>query len=161
MILRSATLQDAESLATLATQTPGAPHWTVATYRDLAVNPLRLLVVLANDTRITAFAAAALITPPPAEAELEAIAVHPSAQRQGHGTTLLRAVQQWATQHEATRLLLEVRASNLPAQSLYRAHGFLLTGRRRHYYQHPTEDAVLMEQAPSLTSGIIKPVYGS
>ncbi len=161
MILRPATLADAEPLATLAGQTPGAPLWTAATYRDLAVNPLRLLLLLEHDTKPTAFAAAALITPPPSEAELEAIAVHPAAQRQGHGTTLLRAVQHWAAQHQAIRLLLEVRASNLAAQHLYRAHGFLPTGRRRNYYQHPPEDAVLMEHTPAPISGIISSDYGS
>ena len=39
---------------------------------------------------------------------------------------------------------LEVRASNAPAISLYRAFGFEEYGIRRGYYKDPTEDALLM-----------------
>ena len=41
-------------------------------------------------------------------------------------------------------MLLEVRASNTAAQSLYAAHGFTRIGLRRRYYQAPQEDAVVM-----------------
>ena len=41
-------------------------------------------------------------------------------------------------------VLLEVRASNTAAQSLYAAHGFTRIGLRRRYYQVPQEDAVVM-----------------
>ena len=41
-------------------------------------------------------------------------------------------------------VILEVRASNLPALALYRQLGFVETGRRPRYYQAPEEDAILM-----------------
>ena len=40
--------------------------------------------------------------------------------------------------------ILEVRAGNAAAQSLYRRHGFDVTGRRQQYYRNPTEDALVM-----------------
>jgi len=40
--------------------------------------------------------------------------------------------------------VLEVRAGNMAAQSLYRRHGFEIAGRRRDYYSRPTEDALVM-----------------
>lgn len=169
MTPRPARLDEAEALAALAAQIPGAPHWSVGTYRDLAVNPLRLLLVLAHPgQKPFAYAAAALIAPAPAEAELEAIAVHPSAQRLGYGRLLLQSVQQWAVQRGATRCLLEVRASSDVAQRMYAAAGFVPIGSRRNYYQAPNEDAVLMEWTPldksaeePETSGIIEGAYGS
>jgi ribosomal-protein-alanine N-acetyltransferase len=39
---------------------------------------------------------------------------------------------------------LEVRAGNRAAQALYERHGFALVGRRRNYYRHPQEDALVM-----------------
>jgi ribosomal protein S18 acetylase RimI-like enzyme len=41
---------------------------------------------------------------------------------------------------------LEVRASNVGAQALYRRHGFGLAGVRKSYYDHPIEDAVIMRR---------------
>jgi ribosomal-protein-alanine N-acetyltransferase len=41
-------------------------------------------------------------------------------------------------------LLLEVRASNGAALSLYASLGFVEAGRRRRYYLDPEEDASLM-----------------
>jgi ribosomal-protein-alanine N-acetyltransferase len=41
-------------------------------------------------------------------------------------------------------LVLEVRASNHPALTLYRRLEFVEIGRRTGYYQNPAEDALLM-----------------
>jgi ribosomal-protein-alanine N-acetyltransferase len=43
-----------------------------------------------------------------------------------------------------TEVILEARASNQPALRLYRALGFVETGRRPRYYADPIEDAVLL-----------------
>jgi ribosomal-protein-alanine N-acetyltransferase len=47
--------------------------------------------------------------------------------------------------HGATRLDLEVRASNAAAIRLYARAGFLEIGHRRAYYISPEDDAVLMQ----------------
>ena len=41
-------------------------------------------------------------------------------------------------------LTLEVRKSNAPAIALYAKHGFQEVGCRKHYYEKPKEDALLM-----------------
>ena len=41
-------------------------------------------------------------------------------------------------------LTLEVRASNYDAIALYGSRGFRSVGRRKNYYEHPKEDAVIM-----------------
>ena len=43
-------------------------------------------------------------------------------------------------------LYLEVRDSNAAARALYGSLGFTQVGRRRGYYQHPTEDALLLRR---------------
>lgn len=44
------------------------------------------------------------------------------------------------------RIILEVRASNLAAQSLYRTHGFTRIARIKDYYRNPGEDALVMQR---------------
>lgn len=80
------------------------------------------------------------------EASLLNIAVHPAYQGQGHGRALLQSVLAELRHKSAARLMLEVRASNEPAISLYRSTGFLDDGRRKNYYpaSHGREDALLM-----------------
>ncbi|MBI3355401.1 MAG: hypothetical protein HY038_01260, partial [Nitrospirae bacterium] len=48
----------------------------------------------------------------------------------------------------ATRAVLEVRASNEAACTLYRRMGFVQISTRPKYYTNPTEDAALMEMDP-------------
>ncbi len=83
------------------------------------------------------------------EAHLLNITIVPERQRQGLGGELLRHAMAVARGHGATRMLLEVRPSNAPAQALYRSFGFAPIGRRKGYYPGPAdqggrEDAIVM-----------------
>ena len=48
----------------------------------------------------------------------------------------------------AVRAVLEVRASNVAARSLYERVGFRQVALRRRYYTDPVEDAVLLGMEP-------------
>jgi ribosomal-protein-alanine N-acetyltransferase len=84
------------------------------------------------------------------EAEILTLAVAPEARRAGIGRALLDAACTAARAGGAARLFLEVAASNLAAQALYRGRGFAQIGRRHRYYADGT-DALMMSLA--LTSG--------
>lgn len=77
------------------------------------------------------------------EAFIADLAVHPSYRRRGIATALLCAATQTAAKKGASRLMLEVRASNKEAQALYIRAGFVKDGVRPRFYTDPTEDAVL------------------
>jgi len=79
------------------------------------------------------------------ELHVNNIAAHPKFRRQGIGRSLLTAGIEEGACREVAFVLLEVRASNEAAQSLYRKMGFTLIGRRRDYYRFPTEDAFVMK----------------
>jgi len=79
-----------------------------------------------------------------AEGELEYVLVRPAARRRGVGGALVGAAAAWMRELRADEVRLEVRASNAAAQRLYASCGFVEAGRRRGYYAHPEEDAVLM-----------------
>lgn len=78
------------------------------------------------------------------EAEILNLAVDPDRRREGIGDRLMAAAIGYAQDREIETLFLEVRESNLAAQSLYRKVGFMDLGRRKRYYRNPTEDAIMM-----------------
>jgi [ribosomal protein S18]-alanine N-acetyltransferase len=80
------------------------------------------------------------------EAEILTICTVPEQRRLGVGTHLMDAAI-WALESMAIkRLFLEVAVDNAPAIALYRAFGFIETGRRRGYYTRPDgrADALVM-----------------
>lgn len=94
------------------------------------------------------------------DADLLTVATVPSARRRGVATAMLCHLLALAHDVGCGAVLLEVRASNLDAQELYRRHGFVPIGRRRRYYSRPTEDAVVM-RVPTGTrraGGVVGPV---
>ncbi|MGI8507904.1 MAG: ribosomal protein S18-alanine N-acetyltransferase [Gemmatimonadaceae bacterium] len=78
------------------------------------------------------------------ESELFNIAVQPSSRGTGLGSVLLDAVMQRCAAAGADEMWLEVRASNHVAIALYSGRGFVMTGRRKGYYNSPREDALVL-----------------
>ena len=78
------------------------------------------------------------------EAHIAAIAVRPDARGLHIGDALMRTCVEKAHAANCTRMLLEVRVSNLVAQNLYRKYGFEVIGRRPRYYTDNHEDALVM-----------------
>ena len=78
------------------------------------------------------------------EAELRNIAVDPAHQRRGLGRALLEEAKRRLLAEGVKQIYLEVRASNHPALNLYLSLGFGALTRRRHYYQNPDEDALVL-----------------
>ena len=72
------------------------------------------------------------------------VAVAPGARRQGVGRALIAALLERAAELELAFVTLEVRPSNAAAIALYSGLGFEPVGRRKNYYENPSEDALLM-----------------
>ena len=77
------------------------------------------------------------------EGYIDNVAVNPRFRRQGVADELIAALARFGRAKLAF-LTLEVRASNAPAIALYAKHGFQQAGRRKHYYDDPREDAIIM-----------------
>ena len=72
------------------------------------------------------------------------VAVRPDCRRRGVAGKLLDVFERFAEGNHLAFLSLEVRARNYAAIALYGQHGYRGVGRRRNYYEHPKEDAVIM-----------------
>ena len=80
----------------------------------------------------------------PGSVDIHNVAVHLNFRRRGLARLLLDQVLAQAKAQLSTRVTLEVRKSNLPAQKLYESIGFLITGTRKGYYSDDGEDALTM-----------------
>jgi len=77
------------------------------------------------------------------EGYIDNVAVRPEYRRQGVADRLLDVFCRFG-QARLAFLTLEVRPSNTAAVALYEKHGFTEAGRRKNYYENPTEDALLL-----------------
>ena len=78
------------------------------------------------------------------EAHITNVAVKSDFRRQKIAKQLITAFIVLAKKHQITSITLEVRASNIPAQSLYQQFGFEKQGLRKRYYADNNEDAIIM-----------------
>ncbi len=78
------------------------------------------------------------------EVHLTTMAVRNGHRHQGIGELLLISLIESSSQKGAHAVTLEVRASNIAAQSLYKKYGFAKAGLRQGYYSDNKEDALIM-----------------
>ena len=86
------------------------------------------------------------------EVHINSIYVKDSIRRTGLGELLQIAAMNVAINSGSDRLTLEVRASNIVAQSLYRKYGLVQEGLRHKYYRDNNEDALIMTNSDIQTS---------
>ena len=118
-----------------------ADPWSEALFRDALESPHTVLLLAeGGDGSVLGYAVLSAVLD---EGNLDNIAVAPSCRRRGVADALLSALADIGRTSMSV-LMLEVRASNLPAIALYEKHGFAPVGRRKDYYNSPREDALLM-----------------
>jgi ribosomal-protein-alanine N-acetyltransferase len=144
--IRSSTPFDLEAILRIEHANPSAAHWREDVYRQIWNNPEpdRVCFVADAGGELLGFVVGREIL---GEWELENLAVAPGRQRSGVGRALLKKLLEAVSNALATRIFLEVRESNLGARKLYESHGFRSSGRRKNYYNEPTEDALLFEKS--------------
>ena len=74
-------------------------------------------------------------------------AVRRSHRRLGIGTQMMEKLTGKLTPERRSRIVLEVRERNLPAQLFFRSLGYRATSVLKDFYQDTTEDAYLMQYA--------------
>lgn len=116
--------------------------WSLGLYLgELSTTEGRSYVVARQGTQVVGYAGLLVIA---GDAHVTTVAVAPSRQRQGLATRMLLVLMRDALVLDASRVTLEVRASNRGAQRLYSRFGFAPAGVRKGYYVDNREDAVIM-----------------
>ena len=99
------------------------------------------LVALDDNDKVAGYAGLQAVLD---EGYITNVAVRPDCRRQGIAGKLLQVFLDFAKGNPLAFLSLEVRASNYDAIALYGSRGFRSVGRRKNYYEHPREDAIIM-----------------
>lgn len=116
--------------------------WSERMLADELDNPLASYIVAVGDNnQVLGYAGLTVVA---GEGYIDNIAVRKEYRLQGIAQALLEVFLRFGEAHQLAFLTLEVRASNEPAKRLYLKHGFEQVGRRKNYYDQPTEDAILM-----------------
>ena len=100
------------------------------------------LVAIAND-KVVGYVGSQTVL---GETDMMNIAIHPDYRKQGIATELISALIEALNERGSHSLMLEVRASNEPAKSLYLKMGFDVVGVRKNYYRNPREDALILRK---------------
>ncbi len=127
--------------------------WTAGNFTDALGNPAYYSRIIHKQGQVQGYA---VWLQTPDMIELLLIGVAPEQQRRGLARQLLDEGLAWARQQGVERLVLEVRASNVAAITLYKNYGFQADGLRKNYYplsEGQREDAVLMSLAIAAKAG--------
>ena len=114
------------------------------------------LVALDDEDHVAGYAGLLVVLD---EGYITNVAVRPECRRNGIAQKLLQVFLDFAQAHKLAFLTLEVRASNYGAIALYGSRGFRSVGRRKNYYEHPKEDAIIMTK--EFTDGTEDPDTGA
>ena len=106
-------------------------------------NKLAFWLVAADGDRVAGYIGSQTVMD---ETDMMNVAVHPDFRRQGIAEALVNALVENLQKMGSHSLTLEVRASNVPAISLYEKLGFSEIGRRKNYYRNPREDALILRK---------------
>ena len=117
-------------------------QWGIENHKSELLKDGNLFYVAKNQQMVAGFIFSRLITP---VVEIFNIAVHPHFRKQGIGEKLFKTVLERAIKAGCKECWLEVRESNEAAIRFYEKLNFKNVGRRKKYYQFPTEDALLLE----------------
>ncbi len=153
--LRPAHAQDVERMASIEAACFSDP-WPASAFDSLLESHTTLVTAATIDDALVGYSVVFQVAD---EAELANIAVDSSVRRRGVARALLGALLVRAESDGVLTMFLEVRESNVAARSLYAEFGFTGMTRRRGYYRHPDEDALVLVWraptpiAPELASG--------
>ena len=149
--IRTMGAEDLAAVMAIEQAVPEAPHWSRHAYEDCTKADTtgglkRTGLVAEVNGQVGGFAVLKLVAD---VCELESIVVSGEVRKRGVGRVLVEASSAWARAMGASRLELEVRASNQVAIEFYRRLGLQVEGRRPRYYADPVEDALLMGKSLS------------
>lgn len=139
-MMRRALAADVPAIAVVEAECFGAGAWSEELVREHLTGDHRVAFV---DADLTAYGAISLLGD---TADLDRIAVVPSARRRGVARELLGGLIEHAGGHSIVRMLLEVAADNDAAIGLYESYGFTTISTRKSYYSDGI-DALIMQRA--------------
>lgn len=140
-VIRAAAPADAQQMAALDKICFTVP-WSLESFeQELTVNDKAIYIVAEIDGQLAGYAGMWQILD---EGHITNVAVSPEHRRQGIAAAVLNTLIVEGGRRGISAFTLEVRASNMAAQELYRGFGFQTAGIRPGYYEDNKEAALIM-----------------
>ncbi|MBT2758080.1 ribosomal protein S18-alanine N-acetyltransferase [Mesobacillus foraminis] len=138
---RAMELKDIDRIHEIETKSFATPWSKEAFHNELTMNKFALYTVIEVGNEVAGYCGAWVVID---EVHITNIALLPEYRGMKLGEALLRKVMDLVKELGAKTMTLEVRVSNLVAQSLYRKLGFQEGAIRKQYYTDNLEDALVM-----------------
>ena len=136
-------LKHVASIASIEKECFGREAWSERSVAGELENELSLWLVALDGDTVAGYVGSQTVL---GETDMMNVAVTAGYRRQGIAEKLVLALVEELRSAGSHSLTLEVRASNIPAISLYQKLGFVQTGLRKNYYRNPKEDALILRK---------------
>ena len=140
MEIRRATPEDLPQLVELEKSCFPDP-WSQKSLRSTITEDDSYFAVAITDGKIVGYINTTYVLD---EMNLNRICVLPQYRKMGAAGSLMESMFAHARQKGLAQIFLEVRLSNLEAQSVYQRFGFKVVGERKGFYQNPPENGLVM-----------------
>lgn len=117
--------------------------WSEKSFSDACNTPENIYLVGIVDGEVAGYCGLWTVF---GEGNITNMAVSSQYRRQGIAEALMQEMERRGQQKEVTIFFLEVRESNKAARALYQKMGYEQIGVRRHFYEKPPEDAIIMSK---------------
>lgn len=116
-------------------------YWSKDSFKKELNNNLAKYLVAKVDEKIAGYVGIWFVVD---EGHITNVAVHENFRGKKIGDKLIKRLVEVCKDNNIVSMTLEVRASNVVAQNLYRKYGFKMAGIRKEYYSNNKEDAIIM-----------------
>lgn len=137
---RQMTPEDVPVISKLEEETFSMP-WSAEDFRQMIEKEDARYYVAEEDGELLGGCGVLLIV---GEGNITNVVIKPEARNRGIGTGLLQYLIEEGYREGLNAFTLEVRVSNQAAIHVYEKVGFVSEGVRPHFYEKPTEDALIM-----------------
>ena len=116
-------------------------YWSKDSFKKELSNKLAKYLVAKVDNKVVGYVGIWFVVD---EGHITNVAVHEDYRGQKIGDQLIKELVEVCKNNKIASMTLEVRASNVVAQNLYKKYGFKMAGIRKEYYSNNKEDAIIM-----------------
>lgn len=145
--IREASPADGDAIFAIEQATFPADAWSRGVLDAELSSPFGVYLVAVDGDDVVGYGGAQLL-PDATQGDIQTLAVSAAHRGHGVGAALLDALLSRTAAGGATHMMLEVRADNPVAQSLYERRGFTVIATRPGYYQPANVDALIMQRGP-------------
>lgn len=143
---------DIPAVATLEQALFPTDAWSEEQFWSELALDTRVYLAAERAGQVIGYAGAFVLAP---DSDLQTIAVDPSVQGAGTGRKLLTELMSLVSERGAESMMLEVRADNSPAITMYERMGFERISTRARYYADGTDAQIWRRRPIALDRGVL------